>query len=117
MGIEIPVRKALEITAGLDGAQWAEHAFGAVQLGDERLNRRLVESARIQAEKPGESCSGAGQGDWPLVKGYYRMIDKPDECELTPQAASLPRYLRTHDTTDVGTAHGFVYSGWNRPEL
>ncbi|MGH8711210.1 MAG: IS4 family transposase [Burkholderiales bacterium] len=95
MGIEIPVRQALEITTGLDGEQWAEHEFGTVQLGDERLNKRLVESARIQAEKPGESFSGAVQGDWPLVKGYYRMIDKPDECELTPQAVLAPHRERT----------------------
>ncbi|MGH8550581.1 MAG: IS4/Tn5 family transposase DNA-binding protein, partial [Methylococcales bacterium] len=90
MGVEVPVRKALEITAGLDAEQWAEHEFGGVQLGDQRLNKRLVESARIQAEKPGDSFIGAAQGNWPLVKGYYRMIDKPDECELTPQAILAP---------------------------
>ena len=95
MGIELPVREALEMTEGIDGDQWAENEFGGAQLGDERLSNRLVESARIQAEKPGDAFSGAAQGNWPLVKGYYRMIDKPDDSAITMSAILAPHRERT----------------------
>ncbi len=95
MGIERVVREALEIADGLDGEQWAHNEFGGARLGDERLNKRLVESALVQAEKPGEAFSGAAQGNWPLVKGYYRMIDKPDDCAITLDAILAPHRERT----------------------
>ncbi len=95
MGIQRPVREALEITAGLEGEQWAQNEFGGARLGDERLSKRLVESARVQAEKPGEAFSGAAQGNWPLVKGYYRLIDKPDDAAITMDAILAPHRERT----------------------
>ena len=95
MGIELPVREALEITQGLEGEQWAQNEFGGAQLGDERLSKRLVDSVRVQAEMPGESFSGAAQGNWPLVKGYYRMIDKPDDSAVTLEAILAPHRERT----------------------
>jgi hypothetical protein len=95
MGIERPVREALEMTQGLEGDQWAQNEFGGAQLGDERLTKRLVESARVQAEKPGESFSGAAQGNWPLVKGYYRLIDQADDCAITMDAILAPHRERT----------------------
>ena len=95
MGIERPVRQAREITEGLDGDQWAQHEFGGAPLGDERLSKRLVDSARVQAEMPRHSFSGAAQGNWPLVKGYYRMIDKPDDCAITMNAILAPHRERT----------------------
>ena len=95
MGIELPVREALEITDGIDGDQWAQNEFGGAELGDERLSNRLIESARVQAEKPGESFSGAAQGNWPLVKGYHRMIDKPDDSAITMDAILAPHRERT----------------------
>ena len=95
MGIEIPVREAMEITDGIEGRQWAQNEFGGAQLGDERLSKRLVDSARVQTEKPGESFSGAAQGNWPLVKGYYRMIDQPDDAAITLEAILAPHRERT----------------------
>jgi len=95
MGIERPVREALEMTEGIEGDQWAQNEFGGAQLGDERLSKRLIECARIQAEKPGEAFSGAAQGNWALVKGYYRMIDKPDDGAITMDAILAPHRERT----------------------
>ena len=95
MGVERPVRQALEMTEGLEADQWAENEFGGAPLGDERLGKRLVESARIQAEKPAEAFSGAAQGNEPLVKGYYRMIDKPDDSAITLEAILAPHRERT----------------------
>jgi hypothetical protein len=95
MGIELSVREAREMTEGLEGDQWAQNEFGGAPLGDERLSKRLVESARIQAENPAESFSGAAQGNWPLVKGYYRMIDQPDDSAITMNAMLAPHRERT----------------------
>ena len=44
---------------------------------------------------PGRTLSGARQGDWPAVKGYYRMIDKPDGSSLNAQAILAPHRART----------------------
>jgi hypothetical protein len=63
MGVTRAVREALEIAEGLEGDQWAQNEFGGAPLGDERLSKRLVECARIQAENPGEAFSGAAQGN------------------------------------------------------
>ena len=95
MGIERPVREALEITQGLEGDEWAQNEFGGAPLGDERLSKRLVESARVQAERPGAAFSGAAQGNWPLVKGYYRMIEQPDDSAVTMNAILAPHRERT----------------------
>jgi hypothetical protein len=97
MGVERPVRQALAMTAGLEGDRWAENEFGGAQLGDERLSKRRVESARIQAEKPTQAFSGAAQGNRSLVKGYYRMIDQPDDSAVTLEAILAP-----HRATDDG---------------
>ncbi len=95
MGVELPVRHPREITAGLEGDQWAQQEFGGAPLGDERLSKRLVDSARIQAQKPEAAFSGAAQGNWPLVKGYYRMIDQPDDSAITMDAILAPHRERT----------------------
>ena len=51
-----------------------EHEFGGADLGDQRLNARLVDSARTLDAMPGG------------VMGYYPTIDKPDDSAVTPQA-------------------------------
>jgi hypothetical protein len=95
MGIELEVRPARQITEGIEGERWAQYEFGGAPLGDERLSKRLVECARVQAEKPAESFNAAAQGDWPLVKGYYRLIDQPDEAALTMDAILAAHRERT----------------------
>ncbi|MCP3885246.1 MAG: IS4 family transposase [Propionibacteriaceae bacterium] len=89
------VDETLEITEGLEGEGWADNEFGGAQLGDLRLSKRLVESAAIQAQTPGRAFSGAAQGDWSRVKGYYRMIDQPDDGALTMKAILAPHRERT----------------------
>ena len=90
-----PVRETLDITEGLEEHRWAEHEFGDAPLGDRRLGKRLVESAGIQAQAPGRAFSGAAQGDWPRVKGYYRMIDQPEQSAVTLEAILAPHRSRT----------------------
>ena len=96
MGVAEPVGLVpLEIGQGLDADQWAAQEFGGANLGDSRLAERLVSSAQALGAMPGRTLSGARQGDWPAVKGYYRMIDKPDDAALTAQAILAPHRERT----------------------
>jgi len=107
-------RGPLGPAAGLDGATWAQHEFGGAPLGDARLSRRLVQSAAAQAAQPGRAFSGLAKGDWPAVKGYYRLIDHPDASAVTPAAILRPhreqtvrrmqgqrRVLCVHDGSDL----------------
>jgi len=96
MGVAEPVGlQPLEIGHGLDAAQWAAQEFGGAKLGDSRLDDRLVTSAQALGAMPGRTLSGARQDDWPAVKGYYRMIDKPDDAALNAQAILAPHRERT----------------------
>jgi hypothetical protein len=99
---------------GLDGASWAAQEFGGAPLGDGRLSRRLVQAAGAQAARPGRAFSGVAKGDWPAVKGYYRLIDHPDTAAVTMAAILRPHREQTvrrmqgqrvvlcvHDGTDL----------------
>jgi hypothetical protein len=99
---------------GLEGDAWAAQEFGGAPLGDARLSRRLVQSAAAQAARPGRAFSGLAQGDWPAVKGYYRLIDHPDVTAVSPAAILQPHRAQTlrrmqgqrlvlclHDGTDL----------------
>ena len=80
---------------GLDAATWAQQEFGGASLGDARLSARLVQSAAAQAAQPGRAFSGVAKGDWPAVKGYYRLIDHPDESAVSADAILQPHRAQT----------------------
>jgi len=80
---------------GLDADSWAQKEFGDAPLGDARLSKRLVSIAESKAEQPGRAFCGVEKGDWPAVKGYYRLIDKPDESAVTMPNILLPHRERT----------------------
>jgi hypothetical protein len=90
-----PQRQTLEITEGLEGEAWTDNEFANAQLGDRRLSKRLLDSAAILSQTPGRAFCGAAQGDWPKVKGYYRMIDQPDDSAVTLEAILAPHRQRT----------------------
>ena len=54
-----------------DGAaeDWAEREPGRAVLGDQRLTRRLVACARLQARQPGASFRTAAQQDGAAIAG------------------------------------------------
>lgn len=85
----------LPLDAGLDSETWAEQEFGGAPLGDQRLTRRLVTCAAVLGDNPMASFPGAADGDWPLVKGYYRLIDQPEDSEVTPENILLPHREQT----------------------
>lgn len=96
MGVAEPLgRPALEPGAGLDGDEWAQHEFGGADLGDQRLNQRLVDSALALGATPGRAFCAVALGDMAAVKGYYRLIDKPDDSAVTMQAMLAPHRERT----------------------
>ncbi len=96
MGVAEPIEALpLGVADGLDGAAWADNEFGGASLGDQRLNERLVDSARALAAMPGRAFCGVAQGDVAAVKGYYRLIDKPDDSQVTMQAILAPHRGRT----------------------
>ncbi len=86
---------ALALGEGLDAEQWAEQEFGGAQLGDARLSKRLIESAKIKARAPTRAFCGAAQGDQAAMKGYYRMIEQPDTAVLTMAAILDPHRQQT----------------------
>ncbi len=85
----------LEIADGLGADQWAEKEFGGAPLGDKRLGERLVECADAKATKPDRAFSGVAKGDWAAVKGYYRLIDHPDETAVNMENILVPHRERT----------------------
>ena len=87
--------EAIEIVSGIDGGNWAENEFGGARIGDKRLTVRLIQSATDKAEKPGLAYCAAVNGNWKKTKGYYRMIDKPDDSAMTMENILLPHRNRT----------------------
>ena len=94
-GVEPVVAGALELAEGVEGDGWAAQEFGGAKLGDRRLSERLVQSARTLATMPGQAFSGVARGDWAAVKGYYRLIDQPDDSQVTVEAILAPHRART----------------------
>jgi hypothetical protein len=85
----------LGLSDGLGSDLWAEQEFGAAELGDRRLTRRLVEIAGAKAENPSKAWTEIAKGDWPATKAYYRFIDKSDHSPVTMAGILQPHRQRT----------------------
>ena len=88
-------RSVLGPADGLEAETWAEKEFGGAPLGDARLSKRLVRAAEAKADEPWRAFCGVAQGDWAAVKGYYRLIDTPDESAVTMANILQPHRERT----------------------
>ena len=88
-------RSALGPADGLEAQTWAEKEFGGAPLGDARLSQRLVNVARAKADTPGRAFTGVAQGDAAAVKGYYRLIDMPEDSAVTMDHILEPHRDRT----------------------
>jgi len=77
---------------GLEGEGWAEQEFGACELGDERLTRRLVRIITAQAAHPGASHTQAAGGDAHQAKATYRFLEN-DRAQI-----DIANILQTHRT-------------------
>jgi len=95
---------ALALDEGLDADDWTNAEFGGAELGNKGLTQRLVDSAAAMARQPGRAFCGVAKGDWAAVKGYYRLIDKPDESAVTmdnilaPHRERTVRRMKAHET-------------------
>jgi hypothetical protein len=94
VGVKPPTVSALSPESGLDGSGWAEHEFGACELGDERLTRRLVKIVCDQAAQPNGSYAQAAGGQRHDLKGYYRFLNN-ERSELHPQTLLQSHHART----------------------
>jgi hypothetical protein len=88
-------RSTLRPADGLEAETWAEKELGGAPLGDERLSKRLVSVANAKAGTPGRAFCGVAQGDGAAVKGYYRLIDMPEDSAVTMDNILLPHRDRT----------------------
>ena len=95
LGVPAPRLPALDPAAGLDRDAWAAQEFGGAALGDARLTQRLVRCAAVQADAPRSSFPSAAQADRALVKGYYRLLDRPADSQVTPASILAPHRART----------------------
>ena len=80
---------------GLDSDVWAANEFGGAPLGDKRLSARLVKSVGLLASCPGHAMTAHPTPDRAAVKGYYRLVDRPDESQVTPGNILAPHRART----------------------
>lgn len=92
LGVERFPWTALAPHHGLEGDDWAEQEFGACELGDKRLTRRLVKIVTAEAAQPGASHTAAAGGDAHQAKACYRLL-RNDRPELT-----VPNLLQPHRT-------------------
>jgi hypothetical protein len=92
LGVERFPWEALKPHHGLDGAGWAEQEFGACEMGDRRLTRRLVKIVGAEAAQPGASHAQAAGGDAHQLKACYRFLNnEAPELDVTS-------ILQTHRT-------------------
>ncbi len=89
------VMPPLGVADGLDADQWTQNEFGDAPLGHLRLTKRLIKAADDMSAHPGVAYSGLPDVDWAATKGYYRMIDKPDESAVCMSNILLPHRKRT----------------------
>jgi hypothetical protein len=95
-------------------AQWIEDEFSSVDLGDERLNRRLLSIIQSFCSQPDASIPQA-TGSWDKTKGAYRFMDNPKatpvkilkpHCEATTSRIREEKVvLVPQDTTYLNFTH------------
>lgn len=95
--------------------RWAMEEFAGAELGDGRLNRRLIKLATRFADKPTASIPGAC-ADWAETQAVYRFFDQASDDKrglgwqeiLAPHIAQTEARMRQHpvvlclqDTTEL----------------
>ena len=109
------------------GREWAEEEFATVELGDQRLKKRLVDIAEAFAEYPGGSIPEATV-DWKRTKGSYRFFDnekvraekilaghKHSSAKRVDEYAKTPMLFAIQDTTEISYAsHPGLELGYGR---
>lgn len=79
------------IEAGTGSVEWLREEFTGVDLGDKRLDRRLMKTAELLGKSPlspiNEAC-----GDWASTQAAYRLFDNG---KASPEAIREPHVAAT----------------------
>ncbi len=76
MGLpEQSLLKEIAPTNGIYQEEWANFEFGGADLGDERLNKRLIQIAGNKNLRPGASYLQAAKGDRYASKAFYQFLE------------------------------------------
>jgi hypothetical protein len=86
------LREELTLEVLASSAEWAAQQWGAVDLGDKRLERRAVQVGAAMAEQPGQSLPQQMAGERAALDGAYFLLNHPG---VTLQALSQPHWERT----------------------
>ena len=96
LGVEwVDHAPVLEPGAGLNAAAWAANEFGGAPLGDKRLSARLVKSAGLLASYPGGKINASSTSGGKEITGFYRLIEAPEESDVTVAAILAPHRERS----------------------
>jgi hypothetical protein len=79
------------LEAGSESLEWVAHEFAGVNLGDKRLNRRLVKTAEHLAKSPSSPINEAC-GSWASTQAAYRLFDN---AKALPAAILKPHIAET----------------------
>jgi len=82
----------MDVEVGLDNSTWAQQEFGAIELGDERLSKRLVNIATAKGASPDSSYPQAVAGDSLKMKAYYHFLSNNNEQISFEQILSQHRH-------------------------
>ena len=91
--ITVDIEKAVKSTDIEDATSWCEEELADVQLGDKRLNARLVDTASRLAAQPMAPINQACE-DWATTKASYRLFKNE---AVTPEGILLPHQRQTQE--------------------
>lgn len=77
--------------AGTGSAEWLREEFFGVDLGDRRLDRRLIKTAESLGKSPASPINEAC-GDWASTQAAYRLFDND---KASPDAIREPHIVAT----------------------
>jgi hypothetical protein len=79
------------MAAGTESLEWVHEEYSGVDLGDKRLDRRLIKTAELLGKSPlspiNEAC-----GDWASTQAAYRLFDNG---KASPEAIREPHVAAT----------------------
>ncbi|MCW8182812.1 transposase, partial [Verminephrobacter eiseniae] len=76
----IPFSRLIHFQTRETAMTWAAEEFAGAQLGDARLNHRLIKLTERFADKPTASIPGACP-DWSETQGAYRFFDQANNAK------------------------------------
>jgi hypothetical protein len=114
------VKAILDAGAGIDSPAWIYNEFSGVNLGDKRLDKRLIKTAGFLGSAPLAPINQACL-DWRSAKAAYRLFDneKADRTKiLAPHVAATVRRMiavATEEKKVLLAASDTVFITYNHP--